>query len=247
MRRTGLRPVALSSVGAALALVTGTAFGQELSPPAVFPMAVGNTWVYTGTIRWTPANSNEVFEKEVEWTLETVDVIERRGLRAAVLEGHPSDLVWYAEDRQRRRHLVVAIGAGQTEQLYLLSEQRAGEVEKRLRDSGDSLIDLLNDYELFLDLPLSHLKRFCDLHSRTRQDYLYCWLVESVQPLDGLDVQGVDPDVARTQYRVSHRTLPDHRIIEYVSGVGIASYIYGHHGTVSDVDVRLTEAKLEAR
>ncbi len=210
-------------------------------------MALGNTWIYSGTIRWTPAGSNEVFEKEIDWTMEIVDVIERLGLRAAALEGHPGDLAWYEEDRQRRRHLVVAIGEGQTEQLYLLSNERAVEVEERLRDSDDSLIDLLADYELFLDLPLSHLKRFCDLQSRTRQDYLYCWLVESVQPLAGLDVEGVDPEVARTQYRVSHRTLPDHRIIEYVSGVGIASYVYGHHGTVSEVDVRLTEANLEAR
>ncbi len=208
-------------------------------------MAAGNTWVYTGTIRWTPAGSNEVLKKEIDWTMEIVDVIERQGLRAAVLDGHPSDLAWYEEGRQRRRHLVVAIGEGQTEQLYLLSDERAGEVEERLRNSGDSLIDLLEDHELFLDLPLSSLKRFCDLHSRTRQDYLYCWLVESVQPLEGLDVKGVDPGVARTQYRVSHRTLPDHRIIEYVSGVGITSYIYGHHGTVSDVDVRLNQAKLE--
>jgi hypothetical protein len=240
-----LLSAALSSVGVALTLVTGTALGQELSPPAVFPMAAGNSWVYTGTIRWTPAGSNEVLKKEIDWTMEIVDVIERQGLRAAVLDGHPSDLAWYEEGRQRRRHLVVAIGEGQTEQLYLLSDERAGEVEERLRNSGDSLIDLLEDHELFLDLPLSSLKRFCDLHSRTRQDYLYCWLVESVQPLEGLDVKGVDPGVARTQYRVSHRTLPDHRIIEYVSGVGITSYIYGHHGTVSDVDVRLNQAKLE--
>lgn len=210
-------------------------------------MAVGNIWVYSGTIRWTPAGSNEVLEKEIDWRMEIVDVIERFGLLAAVLEGHPSDLAWYEEGRHRRRHLVVAVGEGQTEQLYLLSNERAAEVEERLRDPDDSLIDVLADYELVLDLPLSHLKRFCDLPSRTRQDYLYCWLVESVQPLAGIDVEGVDPDVARTQYRVSHRTLPDHRIIEYVSGVGITSYTYGHHGTVSDVDVRLNEAKLEVR
>jgi hypothetical protein len=242
-----LLPVVLIAIGTAVTLRIGSAVGQELSPPAVFPMAVGNTWVYTGTIRWTPAGSNDVSEREIDWTMRIVDVIERWGLRAAVLEGHPSDLAWYGEGRERRRHLVLAIGEGETEQLYLLSDDRAGEVEKRLRNTDDSLIDLLNDYELFLDLPLSPLKRFCDLHSRTRQDYMYCWVVESVEPLDGLDVKGVDPEIARILYRVSHRTLPDHRIIEYVSGVGITSYVYGHHGTVSEVDVRLTEAKLEPR
>ena len=208
-------------------------------------MALGNTWVYTGTIRWTPAGSNDVLEKEIEWTMEIIDVIERHGLRAAVLDGHPGDLAWYEEGRERRRHLVVAIGESQTEQLYLLSDKRAVEVEQRLRSLDDTLIDLLKEYELFLDFPLSHLKRFCDLHSRTRQDYMYCWVVESVEPLDGLNVEGVDPEISRTRYRVNHRTLPDHRIVEYVSDVGMTSYVYAHHGTVSEVDVRLTEAKLE--
>ncbi|MCK5439564.1 MAG: hypothetical protein KAI97_06455 [Gemmatimonadetes bacterium] len=236
---------ALPLIGGALTLLTDNALGQELSPPAVFPMALGNTWVYTGTIRWTPAGSNDVLEKEIEWTMKIVDVMERHGLRAAVLEGHPADLAWYEEGRGRRRHLVVAIGEGETEQLYLLSDKRAVEVEQRLRAIGDSLIDLLQEYELFLDLPLSELKRFCDLNSRTRQDYLYCWVVESVELLDGLDVKGIDPGIPRTRYHVSHRTLFDHRVVEYVSDVGMTSYVYGHHGTVSEVDVRLSEAKLE--
>jgi hypothetical protein len=240
-----LRSATLPLIGGALALLTDSAVGQELSPPAVFPMALGNTWVYTGTIRWTPAGSNDVLEKEIEWTMEIVEVIERRGLRAAVLDGHPSDLAWYEEGRERRRHLVVAIGEDQTEQLYLLSNKRAAEVERRLRSSDDPLIDLLQEYELFLDLPLSQLKRFCDLYSGTRQDYLYCWVVESVEPLDGFDVKGVDPGIPRTRYHVSHRTLSDHRVVEYVSDVGITSYVYGHHGTVSEVDVRLSEAKLD--
>ena len=129
----------------------------------------------------------------------------------------------------------------------MLSDKQAVEVEQRLRSLGDSLIDLLEEYEFFLDFPLTDFKRFCDLCSRTRQDYMYCWVVESVEPLDGLNVKGVEPEIARTQYRVSHRTLPDHRILEYVSGVGMTSYVYGHHGTVSEVDVRLTEVKLEPR
>ncbi len=48
-------------------------------------MAVGDTWVDAGTIRWTPASSNIVFEKAVEWTMEIVDVIDRWGVRAAIV------------------------------------------------------------------------------------------------------------------------------------------------------------------
>lgn len=210
-----MRPAVLLSVGTALALITAVALGQELLSPAVLPMAVSNTWVYTGMIRWTPAGPKDVLEKEIDWTMGIIDAIERRGLPAAVLEGHPSDFAWY-EGRQRHRHLVVAIGEARTEQLYVLSDERAREVEAPLHDPSDSLIDLLNDYELFLHLPLSYLKRFCDLHSRTR-------------------------------YRVSYRTPSDHRIVDYVSGVGITSYVYGHQGTGSEVDVRLAETKLEAR
>ena len=199
-------------------------------------MALGNTWAYTGTIRWMPAGSNDVLEKEIE--VEDGDgrrypalwapsgCARRPPKRSRMVRGGP----------ERRRNLLVAIGEGQTAQVYLLSDKQAVEVEQRLRSLGDSLIDLLEEYEFFLDFPLTDFKRFCDLCSRTRQDYMYCWVVESVEP-----------EIARTQYRVSHRTLPDHRILEYVSGVGMTSYVYGHHGTVSEVDVRLTEVKLEPR
>ncbi len=120
MWRSIVRSAAPPLIGGALTLVTDGALGQELSPPALFPMTFGNTWVYTGTIRWTPAGSNDVLDS-------------------------------------------------------------------------------------------------------------------------------VEPEIARTRYRVSHRTLPDHRILEYVSDVGMTSYVHAHHGTVAEVDVRLTEAKLEPR
>jgi hypothetical protein len=42
-------------------------------------MVVGDTLLYAGTIRWTPPSSNIVSRKEVRWTMEIVDAIDRWG------------------------------------------------------------------------------------------------------------------------------------------------------------------------
>ena len=40
------------------------------------------------------------------------------------------------------------------------------------------------------------------------------------------------------------RTNPEHEIVTFVPGVGITAYVYAHHGTVSEVNVRLVERRV---
>ena len=44
-----------------------------------------------------------------------------------------------------------------------------------------------------------------------------------------------------SQFLLSFRTRPDHTIIEFVPGIGITRYVYVHHGTVAEADVKLIE------
>jgi len=38
--------------------------------------------------------------------------------------------------------------------------------------------------------------------------------------------------------------LPDHTIIDFVPGIGITGYSYIHHGTVSEVKVKLVDFRV---
>jgi hypothetical protein len=56
-----------------------------------------------------------------------------------------------------------------------------------------------------------------------------------------LNVKGVPSGEQALEYELTYRANTDHTIISFVSGIGITSYVAGHHGTVSEVNVKLTE------
>jgi hypothetical protein len=70
---------------------------------------------------------------------------------------------------------------------------------------------------------------------------MYAWFVESIKPVRLQNVLGIPSGGPRMGYVLTYRTLPDHQIATYVSGIGLTAFEYHHHGTVSDVDVRLVE------
>lgn len=107
-------------------------------------------------------------------------------------------------------------------------------------DEDDLLRDLVDDRSLFLDIPLVAGKKYCDAFSIARPDAVYCWRVgkgEQIEP----SVKGINSSSTLTEYTISQFTLPDNSMFRFVPGVGITQYKYAHHGTVSEVDVRLVE------
>lgn len=209
---------------------------RSQTPPAeVFPLEPGRVWTYAGTVRWTAPRAPEVQEKEMEWRMEVLEVVERLSVRAAVLRGHPLDLVWYEEGRTRGRYLLIQVGAGS---YYLLGGEEAAKAERRLRDPADPLTGLVQPHQLFLDAPLWPDKRFCGSESFTREDGLYCWVVEAVDTVILEDITGVLPRPLTT-YRIALRTLGEHDLLDVVPGIGLIAFTFGHHGTVSEVEVRL--------
>lgn len=209
--------------------------GQD--PESVFPLKKGTVWVYEGVVRGTVAGSKKKFEKKLTWQMEIVDIVERGSLVAAVVKGHPADLAWYDEETQPGDYLIVR-DAGK---FYLVEPFRVQEVRRRLGNPADRLDDLLQDEELFLDWPLAKGKRWGEPEALKRDDLLYQWVVEEERPVRLRSVKGVEGAGRVTQYRLALRTLPDHSIIDFVPGVGITEYIYGHHGTLAEADVKLVE------
>jgi hypothetical protein len=188
-------------------------------------------------VKWTNPEARRVEEESVEWKMEIVETVTRGHVMAAVVQGHPSDLAHYREGRAPGTYLIVRVGPAK---FYLLRGKRAQEALARLRDPDDLLHNLVNEDEIFLDGPLFAGKVFGETGQLTRQDLNYVWVVEEERSSRLENVKGVPPGL-RTVFRLRHRTLPDREEIEFVPEVGIIRYAYAHHGTVSEVDVRLVE------
>ncbi len=206
----------------------------EIGNPVYFPLAKGAYWIYQGTVKWTKLNTDQVMEKEMTWKMEVVDVIERDQITAYVMRGHPADLAWYEEGKTPSDYLLIYLKPNRYYEVGI------GALE-RLKDRNDSLYSLVTDYQQVFDFPLSPAKKFCSVDQITRVDNRYCWVVgrENRIPLKG--IKGVSPSKVIQEYELYFATLPDHQIVEFVSGLGITRFVYVHHGTISEVDVRLIE------
>ncbi len=203
-----------------------------------FPLAKGTMWVYQGTTKWTQPKTGEVEERAVTWQMRITDLFTRGQVIAAVLKGHPADLAHFESGKEQGDYLIVRVGPGA---YYLLRHTRGQEALRRLRDENDLLHGLVRGEEIFLDTPLTPGKIFGDAAQITRQDGSYCWTVESTRPAELEGIKGISSSDRRAEYHLVFRTRPDHEEIDFVPGIGITRYTYGHHGTVSETDVKLVE------
>lgn len=200
-----------------------------------FPLAEGAYWVYEGTVMWTV--ETQVMEKTTRWRMEVVEVIEavhNNGVTVYVMKGHPGDLAWYEEGKQRSDYVIVR--SGQSRYYYAKTE-----ILPRLRDANDDLYDLVQENNLFLDIPLLSKKKFCEAEYIALYNGGYCWVVSEGKQVKLESVQGLDTSSALTEYTICQGTQPDDICIGFIPGVGISRYRYNHHGTISQVDVALIE------
>jgi hypothetical protein len=201
-----------------------------------FPMSEGTYWIYRGVVRWTHENSDETSETKVAWKTEIRRLVRHGEYSAAVVRGFPSDLNWSNGKPQPADSLLIRFRG---DKFYLVSSERVEADLKRLQNSQDSLDGILDEDDLFLQLPLAKGKKFCDPENMAREDGGYCWTVESAAAVP-LNLKGV-PSGSRTSYTLRYATNPDDIEFDFVPGVGIVSYSYHHHGTVADTELELSE------
>ena len=207
------------------------------APDNSFPMTVGTYWVYTGVVRWTH-DINKTSETKVKWRTEIRRLVRHGQTTGIVVSGFPPDLDWSDGAQQPKDSLIVKTAENR---FYHLQDVESS--LRRLSNPADSLKDFLLEDDLFLQLPLSRGKKFCDPEAMAREDGLYCWLVESAARISLPDVLGVSPG-PRTSYRLRYVTNPDDITFDFVPGIGLTSYEYHHHGTVADTELKLIEFHL---
>ena len=200
-----------------------------------FPLAIGTYWIYEGTVAWTVETT--VNEKTIQWKMEVVDVVPAvhdNGVVAYVMKGHPGDLAWYEEGKQPSDYLIIQSGQSRFYEARI-------DVLPRLSDEDDDLYGLVEEDQLFLDIPLVPRKKFCEAEFITLYNGGYCWIVGEGKRIEPGDIKGIDTFEELTEYGIWKGTRPDHVGFGFIPRVGISRFFYNHHGTISQADVRLVE------
>ncbi len=206
------------------------------SPVETFPLTEGTYWVYEGTTR-SQGVDQQAETQHVTCRMEVTRTIRRGAMTVAVVTGYPGDLPWSDSDAGDFENLLVRTASGD---YYLVSGVTPDEVFDASNDLAKLPEFLTDRAELVLDTPLTPGKSYAPMEPEIeRDDTWYAWHVDSRRQAHLSRVRGVSRSRLVTKYRLALRTLPDHIIVEFVPGIGVSRYIYSHHGTVMDVDMRL--------
>jgi len=194
-----------------------------------FPLRSGNYWIYRGQVKWTDAAEPQgVAEATMSWKMEVVGTMNVGKYEVAVMKGHPSDLAWYEKDKPRSDYLIVRDGG------------KYFRVDGAAVSDATALEPSLDFNSIFLELPPPKGCIARDPEIR-RDDTMYCWAAGDAKRIRLESVSGVSPDKDHTAFEFAMRTNPEHAIVTFAPGIGVTSYIYSHHGTVSEVAVKLVE------
>jgi len=201
-----------------------------------FPFVKGRHWLYDGTVKFV--QNGQVREKAITgWKSETVDTVEGTGFRAALLKGHPCDLMWYQPDKPRGDVIVVLTSRGELHQVF--GDKNAVEKFARIRSTGRLPEGLLTSDTLLGRVGMKEGDRFGD-PEQTAIGPRYCWVVLSVADAEpSHPVRGLPPGRLFPTYTLAYRTNPDHQNLVFSAGLGITFYEYVHHGTKGDCEVHL--------
>lgn len=199
----------------------------------IVPLDKGTSWLYRGEVAWA-SSDNSAHKQAIQWKVEVQDSLQRGRYKAARLLGYPSELAFFDPDRKPGCHI-----------LLLADNTRVYLADCPVANADLAQVDFGalagNDDHLVFQLPLEQDDVFGG--DPKRDDTMYAWLAQAVGPARLAGIRGVSRALSGKQYELIYRTNPDHQIATWVPGVGMTAYIYSHHGTASEVDVKLIELR----
>lgn len=192
----------------------------------LFPLVRGNRWVYRGTVSYV--DDGVVGERKITWTMEVTEVIRRGSVTAALLLGHPDDLPFTDGTGSRGEWIVVRSLNGSHYLLEAtedrLTRVRTGLHPEQLRAAAPPF------------LPRSVVAGETPGADGEAEE----WFVNGTGEVDA-SVPGVPAGERRRSYELMRQSMSGHTIATYVAGVGLTHYEYGHHGSLSEVELDLIE------
>ncbi len=223
-------------VSIASALFSASARGQDKLRDD-FPLTPGTYWVYQGTVRYWVKGIENGKIAHVTWKTSVARAIRRDGLTIAVVKGMPGDLDWSEGEAMPSLSIVIRTPDAK---FYLIEGDEAKSLLSQLDNLRYSWRQVPIDDDWFLQLPLAKGKKFCGAEGMQRTDDHYCWVAGPPHAALLANVKGVPPG-KHIAYRVEYFTNPDQDEFDFVSGIGMATYEYHHHGTTADTELHLIE------
>ena len=219
----------------ALAAYTASAEAQQRSP---LPIEPGLTWTYRGYVRWTGPDGR-VGGDSIRWTMKIVSVRTGPNARSAVVRGWVQDLAWHTPSKEPAYSLLV-LRAGRLYHISTPDSAQAVALSETAIQANTSPPELSH---MVLDsaLTIGGVYGRNDSTSK-RDDAMYGWHGLSERSVRA--PAGWNAGTARVRcVTFEYRTLPDYQSIDVVSGVGITRFVYSHHGTIAEADVRLISVR----
>ena len=202
-----------------------------------FPLTEGTYWLYRGFVRSSVNGSETGKITHVTWKTEVTRVAVHDGLTIAVVRGMPGDLDWSEGDATPKLSIVIRT---RDAKFYLIENDDVKSLLDELDNPQYSWQQVPIDDDWFLQLPLAEGKKFCDANGMKRDDGRYCWVAGPPHEAHLAKVKGI-PRGGHVAYRVEYVTLPDDMEFDFVSGIGMVTYGYHHHGTIADTELHLIE------
>jgi hypothetical protein len=208
------------------------------SPCPALPLAAGNSWTYRADVAWD-AGGGSAARRTLLWTTTVVTVRAGDSALAATVQGWPSDLAWWEPGSGPTLSVLYCTGG----RLYQLSP--AIGAAAALADSLLSGRRRPDSDDLILELPL-HTGRLFGRDPAERDDTFYAWLVERAEPVPA-SLRRLRPGLGDSLYTLVYQTNPDYTEVGFVPGLGVARYVYRHHGTTADADAWLVGYQTSGR
>jgi len=215
-------------------LLTSRLFSQTM--PSAIPVVPGTTWIYAGTMKWADQRTNEEHAKAIRWSSTITAIVSRHSNVAAQLHGYLLDLAFYSPGDKPKDWVLVLL-----EGTYYVERDEGAVLFKKLQASpAERWLQIISPESIFFSDPIQDGGKYCGPSVTGRDDTMYCWHVNhvSTERLDRLHGAGKEP---KRVYELWLLTNPDTQIIGLAPGIGIVSYFYQHHGTVSEAEVKLVD------
>ncbi len=216
-------------------LLTGAA-SAAAAPNSLryFPLRIGNSWVYRGTMRSVVGNGEKTAAVQVEVT--------RTVARAKAIASDAA-VIWLRQSRRVLRSNVTGAAlreaiSSPTYLVYFLDGRALYDITywHTPRLSLRRLRRELKDVSPVFIFPLFAGQRFEEPGAELREDGFYQWVVDRTRPVS------VEGRTYRRVYRLRDRTSSDTTEIYFIPQVGIARDKYTHHGTIDEWDLRLVRS-----
>ena len=198
-------------------------------PCPALPLETGSSWTYRADVAWAAGDS--AARRTILWTTTVLTVQASDSALAATVRGWPTDLAGWEPGAAPTLSVIYCAG-GRVYEMHPATGTAAALARDLLAGSVRPGLD-----DLILDPPLKTGRLF-GRDPAERKDTFYAWLVERAEAVPP-SLRRLRPEVGDSLYSLVYQTNPDYTEIGFVPGLGVAHYVYSHHGTTAEADARL--------